>query len=125
MTYRSHSCSQVPLSFTVEEEGNSFANMGEIDLWDNLNFHDPSSPLSKEAKRVRKKQKHSQNNLTFKVHYSFQYSLLTYQLLQSLDKHEIIDIVEKFVDNIVMKCQVKHYSEIDKIRNSVSPFLFI
>ena len=57
ITYRSHSFSQVPLSFTVEEEGNSFANMGEIDLWDNLNFHDPSSPLSKEAKRVRKKQK--------------------------------------------------------------------
>ena len=39
---------------------------------------------------------------------------------QSLDKHEIIEIVEKFVDNIVMKCNVKHYSEIDKIRTIVS-----
>ena len=41
---------------------------------------------------------------------------------QSLDKHEIIEIVEKFVDNIVMKCNVKHYSEIDKIRTIVSKF---
>lgn len=43
-----------------------------------------------------------------------------HQSLQSLDKHEIIEIVEKFVDNIVMRCHVKHYSEIDKIRTIVS-----
>ena len=39
---------------------------------------------------------------------------------QTLDNPEIIDIVEKFVENIVMKCQVKHYNEIDKIRGLVS-----
>ncbi|KAL5252867.1 hypothetical protein ACHWQZ_G015591 [Mnemiopsis leidyi] len=92
-----HFCSRiiwllVPLNINHEDDGTSFNNMAEIDNLDHFAFNDPSSPLSKEARR-------------------------------SLDKHEIIEIVEKFVDNIVMKCNVKHYSEIDKIR-TIIPEMF-
>ena len=37
-----------------------------------------------------------------------------------MDNQKIVDLVEKFVDNIVMRSNVKHYSEIDKIRVIVS-----
>ena len=52
-----HFCSRiiwllVPLNINHEDDGTSFNNMADIDTIEHFAFNDPSSPLSKEARRV-------------------------------------------------------------------------